>query len=163
MSRLRCPELPQTSLTTMASVHTLSGSTRHSAELDPETLLSGSRPLYLGHMQWEYSRFRPLHALRSHSPQPAPVLPAVIPMDVDRTRARAFTRSCFRCGAAGHLAQECPVTSDVQHTDILDEVVRQLGDNLLGKLFARVATTASLPDKSGNEDADPAGFPTPAE
>jgi hypothetical protein len=84
-------------------------------------------------------------------------------MDVDRTRARAFPHSCFRCGAAGHLAWECPVTSNVRHTDILDEVIRQLGDDLLSELFVHVVTTASLPDESGDKDPDPAGFPLSAE
>jgi hypothetical protein len=60
---------------------------------------------------------------------------------------------------AGHLARECLVTPDVRHTDVLDEVVRQLGNDLLDELFAGVATTASLPDESGNDNADPAGFP----
>jgi hypothetical protein len=64
--------------------------------------------------------------------------------------------------AARHLARECPVTSDVQHTDILDEVVRRLGDNLLDELFTRLATSASLPAKSADEDVDP-GFPPLAE
>jgi hypothetical protein len=46
--------------------------------------------------------------------------------------------------------------------DILDEVVRQLGDNLLDELFAHLATTASLLAESIDEDVDLAGFPSPA-
>jgi hypothetical protein len=46
--------------------------------------------------------------------------------------------------------------------DVLDEVVRQLRHDLLSELFACVATTASLPDESGDEDVDLAGFLTPA-
>jgi hypothetical protein len=85
-------------------------------------------------------------------------------MDVDQTRMRGFPRTCFQCGAAaGHLARKCPSTSDIWHTDVLDEVVRQLGDNLLNELFARLATTASLPAESTDEDADPTGFPSLAE
>jgi hypothetical protein len=83
-------------------------------------------------------------------------------MDIDQTRAHAFPRSCLQCGVAGHLARECPVSSDVQHTDVLDEVVRQLGGDL-SELFTPVATSTSLPDESADEDTDPAGFPTPAE
>ncbi|KAJ7746085.1 hypothetical protein B0H14DRAFT_3514389 [Mycena olivaceomarginata] len=82
-----------------------------------------------------------------------------VPMDIDRARTRMFPRTCFRCGAAGHLARECPVTSDVRHTDVLDEVVRQLGDDLLNELFARLSTSASLPAESvDGDETDPAGF-----
>jgi hypothetical protein len=106
----------------------------------------------------------PTHATVSFAPAPGPALPAVVPMDVDRTRARTFTRSCFWCGAAGHIAQDCMVTSDVWHADILDEVVRQLGDDLLNELFARLSTSASLPAESADGDEmEPAGFPRPAE
>jgi hypothetical protein len=83
----------------------------------------------------------PARATVSFVPALRPTLPAVVPMDVDRTRARIFPRSCFRCGAAGHLTWECPVIPDVRHTDILDKVVCQLGDDLLNELFAGVATT----------------------
>jgi hypothetical protein len=68
------------------------------------------------------------------------VLPVVVLMDVDRTQMHTFPRSCFRCRAAGHLACKCPVTSDIRHTDVLDKVIRQLGDDLLDELFARLAT-----------------------
>jgi hypothetical protein len=84
-------------------------------------------------------------------------------MDVDRTRMCAFPHTCFRCGAAGHLAQECPVVSNVRHMDVLDEVVRQLGDDLLDELFARLATSVSLPAELADGDTDPAGFPSLAE
>jgi hypothetical protein len=81
-------------------------------------------------------------------------------MDVDRTRARAFPRSCFRCGAAGHIARDCLVTSNVWHVDVLDEVVRQLGNDLLDELFARLSTSASLLAESADGDGmEPAGFP----
>jgi hypothetical protein len=85
-------------------------------------------------------------------------------MDVDRARMHPFPRTCFRCGAAGHLTRECPVTSDVRHTDVLDEVVRQLGDDLLDELFVRLSTSASLPAESVDRDEmDPTGFPHSAE
>jgi hypothetical protein len=106
----------------------------------------------------------PVHTTVSFAPAPRPVLPAVVPMDVDRTRARAFPRSCFQCGAAGHIARDCPVTSDVQHADVLNEVVRQLGDDLLDKLFARLSTSASLPaELVDGDEMEPVGFPCPAE
>jgi hypothetical protein len=62
-----------------------------------------------------------------------------------------------------HLACKCLTTSDIQHTDVLDKVVCQLGDDLLDELFACLATTASLPVESINEDANPVGFLSPAE
>jgi hypothetical protein len=94
----------------------------------------------------------------------APVFPAAVPMDVDRAWASPFPRTCFRCSAAGHLACECPVPSDVRHADVLDEVMRQLGDNLLEELFARLSTSASLPAESVDRDEmEPVGFPRPAE
>jgi hypothetical protein len=106
----------------------------------------------------------PARATVSFAPAPRPVLPVVVPMDIDRTQARAFPRSCFRCGAAGHIAWDCPVTSDVWHADVLDEVVRQLGDDLLDKLFAWLSTSASLPAESvDGDEIEPAGFPRPAE
>jgi hypothetical protein len=84
-------------------------------------------------------------------------------MDVNQTQSCAFPHTCFWCRAAGHIVRECPVASDVWHTDVLDEVVHQLGDNLLDKLFACLAATALLLAESIDEDGDPVGFPSPAE
>jgi hypothetical protein len=53
--------------------------------------------------------------------------------------------------------------SDIWHSDILDKVVHQLGDNLLDKLFAHLSTTTSLSSELINEDADAMGFPSAAE
>jgi hypothetical protein len=53
--------------------------------------------------------------------------------------------------------------SNFQHMDVLDEVVCQPGDDLLNEPFARLATTASLPAESIDEDADLVGFPSSAE
>jgi hypothetical protein len=105
----------------------------------------------------------PARATVSFAPAPVPTLPTVVPMDVDRTQVRTFPRTCFRCGIAGHLACECPTASNVRHADVLDEVVHQLGDDLLEELFAQLTTTASLPDEPAGEDTDPAGFPLSAE
>jgi hypothetical protein len=77
---------------------------------------------------------------------------------------RAFPRSCFRCGAAEHITWECLVTSNIRHAGILDEVVRQLGDDLLDKLFAQLSSSALLPAESVDRDEmEPAGFPHLAE
>ncbi|CAK5265533.1 unnamed protein product [Mycena citricolor] len=80
------------------------------------------------------------------APRPAPVvLPPGIPMEIDRTRARSSVRrTCFRCGSPGHLARDCPTPADVRHTDVLDEVINQLGSDLLAELVARVATTTAV-------------------
>jgi hypothetical protein len=80
-------------------------------------------------------------------------------MDVDQTRTHPFLHTCFWCGAAGHLTRECPVTSDVRHTDVLDEVVHQLGDDLLD-----LSTSASFPAELVDRDeTEPVGFPYSAE
>jgi hypothetical protein len=47
--------------------------------------------------------------------------------------------------------------------DILDEVIRQLGDDLLDKLFAHLSTTALLPAELDDREMEPAGFPSLAE
>jgi hypothetical protein len=48
--------------------------------------------------------------------------------------------------------------------DVLDEVVRQLGDDRLDELFAQLSTSASLPAESvDGDEMELAGFPRPAE
>jgi len=71
-----------------------------------------------------------------------PPVPPPVPMDIDRTRARATPRrGCYRCGDPNHLARHCSAPADIRSADILDEVIQQLGDELLGELLARVAST----------------------
>jgi hypothetical protein len=54
--------------------------------------------------------------------------------------------------------------SDVRHTDVLDEVVCQLGDDLLEELLARLSTSTSLPAESVDRDeTKTAGVPHSAE
>ncbi|CAK5278791.1 unnamed protein product [Mycena citricolor] len=66
-------------------------------------------------------------------------------MEIDRTRARSSVcYTCFRCGSPGHLARDCPTPTDVRHADVLDEVINQLGSDLLVELVARLATTAAV-------------------
>jgi hypothetical protein len=105
---------------------------RCSAVPRPETLWPIFWPLCFGHMQRVYSPHRHLRALVSFAPAPAPVpaLPVVVPIDIDRTQTCAFPCTCFQCRAAGHLTHKCSTMSDVRHTDILNNFVRQLGDNL---------------------------------
>jgi hypothetical protein len=72
-------------------------------------------------------------------------IPAPVPMDVDRTRARntPHVRTCFRCGDPNHIARDCP-SAHVRTVDILGEVIRQLGSELMEELIARHATTAEV-------------------
>lgn len=98
------------------------------------------------------SRPRPIPATPPQAPQPParPAPPAPVPMDVDRTRARPMVRrTCYRCGDPGHVVRDCPVPHDVRSFDVLDEVVRQLGNELLEELVARLATTGDLPAETG--------------
>ena len=79
-------------------------------------------------------------------------------MDVDRTRARgAPRRGCYRCGDPNHFARDCTIPADVRATDVLDEVIQQLGDEMLEELLARVASTRALSDHGPSEE--PEDFP----
>jgi hypothetical protein len=74
-------------------------------------------------------------------------------MDVDRTRARNMPRrGCFRCGDANHFARDCPTPANLQTTDVLNEVICQLGGEMLEELVARLATTEALTDEPAPED-----------
>jgi hypothetical protein len=73
------------------------------------------------------------------------------------------TRTCFHCGAEKHLTRECPTPLDLWNADVLDEVVHQLGNDLLIELLAWLSTSASLPLKPEARDAEPEGFPCLAE
>jgi hypothetical protein len=52
--------------------------------------------------------------------------------------------------------------SDIQHMDILDEVVCQLGNDLLDELFACLSTTALLLTESINKETNLVGILSPA-
>jgi hypothetical protein len=77
----------------------------------------------------------PTHIPVSFVQAPVPVLPAVIPIDVDQTRAHPFPCTCFRCGAVGHLTRECSVMSNIWHTDFLTRLFVIM--NHLGSTFSR--------------------------
>ncbi|KAJ6537598.1 hypothetical protein B0H10DRAFT_2246002 [Mycena sp. CBHHK59/15] len=85
-------------------------------------------------------------------------LPPPVPMDVDRTRARGVPRrGCYRCGDPNHFARDCTAPANVRSIDVLDEVIQQLGDDLLEELLARVASTQVAEEHAAA--AEPQGFP----
>jgi hypothetical protein len=65
------------------------------------------------------------------TPQPRVAVlapPAPIPMDVDRTRTRNLPcRGCFRSSDPNHFARDCLAPADIRTTNVLDEVICQLG------------------------------------
>ena len=91
---------------------------------------------------------------RAHAPAPPPP----ISMDVDRARARgAPRRGCFRCGDPNHFARDCPLPADARSIDVLDEVIQQLGGDLLDELLARLATTEAVAERAAAPE--PEDFP----
>ena len=63
-------------------------------------------------------------------------------------------RRCYRCGEPGHLTNTCTAPANVRVTDVLDEVIRQLGGDLLEELVARVATSGALPGAEESEASE---------
>ncbi len=80
-------------------------------------------------------------ATRFCRPVPEPTSPRHVPH-----------RGCFCCGDANHFAQDCPAPADIRMTDVLDEVIHQLGGEMLEELVARIATTEALTDDPALED-----------
>ena len=66
-------------------------------------------------------------------------------MPPEQEERGTIRRTCYRCGDPGHVVRDCPVPHDVRSFDVLDEVVRQLGSELLEELVARLATSGGLP------------------
>jgi hypothetical protein len=92
-----------------------------------------------------------------HRAAATPALPPAVPMDVDRTRARSTPRrGCFRCGDPNHFARDCTAPVDVRSIDVLDEVIRQLGNDLLDELVARLASTEAAAEHAAA--AEPEDF-----
>jgi len=76
-------------------------------------------------------------------------------MDIDHTRARATPRrGCYHCGDPNHLARNCSAPADVRSADILDEEIQQLGDELLGELLTRVASTREVEAHATNTERE---------
>ncbi|KAF7358796.1 Reverse transcriptase-RNase H-integrase [Mycena sanguinolenta] len=76
----------------------------------------------------------------------SPLTPPPVPMDVDRMCAcfGSGPHHCYRCGEPGHLANACTAPADIHVTDVLDEVIHQLGGDLLEELVAYVTTSGSV-------------------
>ncbi|KAJ7253009.1 hypothetical protein B0H12DRAFT_1293317 [Mycena haematopus] len=89
-------------------------------------------------------------------------LPPGVPMDIDGTRVpRNPRRGCFRCGDPNHFARDCTVPVDVRATDVLDEVIQQLGGDMLEELMARLASADVAAEHAGNVEAEDETVDTP--
>ncbi len=124
---------------------------QYESQLRARAAVAGTRSLPADRHPAAPARGRVLPALPTAAPPPpprqaVPMLPPPVPMDIDRGRARAAPRrGCFRCGDPAHFARDCPLPADARVVDVLDEVICQLGGDLLEELVARVSTTAALP------------------
>jgi hypothetical protein len=131
---------------------------------EQETIQRGFRPLSHGRTQWEYFRLRFLHVLWSCSPHLRHLSFQRLSQWTLTGPGRARSHTPVSGAELPDTSCEYPVASDVQHMDILNEVVCQLGDDLLDELFARISTSASLPAESvDGDETEPAGFPHSAE
>lgn len=86
-------------------------------------------------------------------------------MDVDRTRARQPPpRVCFRCGQPGHMARGCPLSADVRHLDLVQELIHQVSVDDLEQALALAKDHEALAAQAdADADADLEDFPPSSE
>ena len=72
-------------------------------------------------------------------------------MDVDRARTQNLPR---HCGEPGHLARDCPTPANIRSLDVVDEVIQQLGGDLLEELVARLATTQAVEERATSVETE---------
>ena len=86
--------------------------------------------------------FAPAAPARTNLQVPAPGAP--VPMDVDRTRTRHLPPAvCYNCGLPGHVAKAC-TTPRVRQTDLLQEIIAQLGPDMCQELVAHLEDSAAV-------------------